>query len=153
MNIIKIPLHHYSVIPSGASHPTDSSITSSAKCGEVCGEEDATTIIPLPSQVVERNRLSETEIRALPKFSNYSPGEPSKVQAIGRLRRKWLILTSAVILQVLYLKNLHRLVTVEDLKAVFGVLAERGKEVPSVRLMTGRMRGQAFAEFKSMQYS
>ena len=36
-------------------------------------------IIFLPPQVIERNRLSEAEIRALPRFNKYSPGEPSKV--------------------------------------------------------------------------
>lgn len=36
-------------------------------------------IPPLPLEVLERNRLSETEIRAIPRFANYTPGEPSKV--------------------------------------------------------------------------
>ena len=34
---------------------------------------------PLPVQVIERNRLSMAEIRALPRFRDYSPGTPSKV--------------------------------------------------------------------------
>ena len=34
---------------------------------------------PLPVQVIERNRLSVAEIRALPRFRDYSPGAPSKV--------------------------------------------------------------------------
>ena len=35
--------------------------------------------LPLPLQVVERNRLSVAEIRALPRFKDYSAGEPSNV--------------------------------------------------------------------------
>ena len=34
---------------------------------------------PLPVQVIERNRLSVPEIRALPRFKDYNPGVPSKV--------------------------------------------------------------------------
>ena len=35
---------------------------------------------PLPLQVIERNRLTLAEILALPRFGDYSPGEPSKVR-------------------------------------------------------------------------
>lgn len=34
---------------------------------------------PLPVQVIERNRLNIAEIRALPRFRDYSPGTPNKV--------------------------------------------------------------------------
>ena len=34
---------------------------------------------PLPIQIIERNRLSVAEIRALPRFRDYSPGVPNKV--------------------------------------------------------------------------
>jgi hypothetical protein len=34
---------------------------------------------PLPVQVLERNRLSETEIKAIPRFADYTPGEPNRV--------------------------------------------------------------------------
>ena len=37
--------------------------------------------LPLPLQVVERNRLSVAEIRALPRFKDYSAGEPSNVRS------------------------------------------------------------------------
>lgn len=36
-------------------------------------------IAPLPVEVLERNRLSAAEIRAVPRFTNYAQGEPSKV--------------------------------------------------------------------------
>ncbi len=38
------------------------------------------------------------------------------------------------------MKNLHYSVSTDDLRALFG-------EAVSVRVMTGRMRGQAFVEF------
>ena len=50
---------------------------------------------------------------------------------------------------MLYLKNLHHGVTEEDLKAVFGGLEPCRKEMPYIRMMTGRMHGQAFVEFPS----
>ncbi len=51
--------------------------------------------------------------------------------------------------QVLYVKNLHRSVSEKDLIAVFGALKPFGAEVLCIRLLTGRLRGQAFVEFKS----
>ena len=51
-----------------------------------------------------------------------------------------------VSLQVLYLKNLHPKVSEDDLAAVFGHFRARDG-CPRVRVLTGRMRGQAFVEF------
>lgn len=55
-------------------------------------------------------------------------------------------------LQVLYVKNLHPKVSTDDLRAVFGHFYSRGggeeqEEWPKVKVMTGRMKGQAFVEF------
>ena len=36
--------------------------------------------LPLPVQVIERNRLTLAEILTLPRFRDYRPGEPSKVR-------------------------------------------------------------------------
>ena len=70
-------------------------------------------------------------------------------------------------IQVLFLKNLHHKVTEDDLLAVFGSCMEQegtgegeGEErgggdggsqtgPPSVRVMSGRMKGQGFVEFHS----
>lgn len=64
------------------------------------------------------------------------------------------VIHSVCCVQVLYLKNLHSSVTAADLEAVFGALrptAEWQSELPwvspQVRLMTGRLRGQAFITF------
>ena len=43
------------------------------------GEEKGGVVQPLPREVVARNRLTEAEIRALPRFRRYSTGEPTKV--------------------------------------------------------------------------
>lgn len=42
-------------------------------------EDSSHDVPPLPIQVIERNRLTEMEIRALPRFKDYTPGTPSKV--------------------------------------------------------------------------
>uniref|UniRef100_A0A6I8MZQ3 RRM domain-containing protein n=1 Tax=Ornithorhynchus anatinus TaxID=9258 RepID=A0A6I8MZQ3_ORNAN len=82
----------------------------------------------VPEDEIRRNRLSEEEIRKIPRFSSYSPGEPSKV---------------------LYLKNLSPRVTGKELVSLFARFQE--KEGPQIqfRLLTGRMRGQAFITFPS----
>lgn len=83
---------------------------------------------PLPREVVARNRLTEAEIRALPRFRRYSTGEPTKV---------------------LFVKNLDSKVTEDDLKAIF--FTDSVKPHPRIRLLTGRMHGQAFVEFSDLQ--
>ncbi|XP_001514134.3 RNA-binding protein 41 [Ornithorhynchus anatinus] len=84
----------------------------------------------VPEDEIRRNRLSEEEIRKIPRFSSYSPGEPSKV---------------------LYLKNLSPRVTGKELVSLFAQFQE--KEGPQIqfRLLTGRMRGQAFITFPSTE--
>ena len=39
----------------------------------------------LPLQVIERNRLSAEQIKQLPRFKNYSPGEPTPVSPSSSL--------------------------------------------------------------------
>ena len=54
---------------------------------------------------------------------------------------------------MLYLKNLHHKVKKEDLLAVFGCFRERTSDSQEawlrVKVMSGRMKGQAFVEFDS----
>ena len=38
-------------------------------------------IEPLPVQVIERNKLTLSELKQLPKFKNYSQGTPSRVRS------------------------------------------------------------------------
>ncbi|XP_023614539.1 RNA-binding protein 41 isoform X3 [Myotis lucifugus] len=80
----------------------------------------------VPEDEIQRNRLSEEEIRKIPMFSSYNPGEPNKV---------------------LYLKNLSPRVTERDLVSLFARFQEKKGPLIQFRMMTGRMRGQAFITF------
>ena len=42
-------------------------------------------IEPLPVQVIERNKLTLSELKQLPKFKNYSQGTPSRVRSTAHL--------------------------------------------------------------------
>ena len=42
-------------------------------------------IEPLPVQVIERNKLTLSELKQLPKFKNYSQGTPSRVRSTVHL--------------------------------------------------------------------
>ncbi|XP_059767016.1 RNA-binding protein 41 isoform X1 [Balaenoptera ricei] len=84
----------------------------------------------VPEDEIQRNRLSEEEIRKIPMFSSYNPGEPNKV---------------------LYLKNLSPRVTEGDLVSLFARFQEKKGPPIQFRMMTGRMRGQAFITFPSTE--
>ncbi|XP_012606448.1 RNA-binding protein 41 isoform X1 [Microcebus murinus] len=84
----------------------------------------------VPEDEIQRNRLSEEEIRKIPMFSSYNPGEPNKV---------------------LYLKNLSPQVTEKDLVSLFARFQEKKGPPVEFRLMTGRMRGQAFITFSNKE--
>ncbi|XP_040855649.1 RNA-binding protein 41 isoform X2 [Ochotona curzoniae] len=84
----------------------------------------------VPEDEIQRNRLSEEEIRKIPMFSSYNPGEPNKV---------------------LYLKNLSPQVTEADLISLFARFQEKKGPPIQFRMMTGRMRGQAFITFPNKE--
>ncbi|XP_037368019.1 RNA-binding protein 41 isoform X2 [Talpa occidentalis] len=84
----------------------------------------------VPEDEIQRNRLSEEEIRKIPMFSSYNPGEPNKV---------------------LYLKNLSPRVTERDLVSLFARFQEKKGPPVQFRMMTGRMRGQAFITFPNKE--
>lgn len=71
------------------------------------------------------------EIKEMPKFKDYDAGEPSNR---------------------LYIKNIDKKTTLEDLEYLFGILfnsASEMKENLEIKLMTtGRLKGQAFVTFK-----
>lgn len=89
-------------------------------------------IEPLPLQVIHRHKLNDNDIKALPRFTNHTPGQPSNI---------------------LYLKNLHPKVTEEDLQAIFGHHQSQTSEKLKFRILTGKMKGQAFVEFPSKNLS
>ncbi|XP_053436387.1 RNA-binding protein 41 isoform X2 [Nycticebus coucang] len=84
----------------------------------------------VPEDEIQRNRLSEEEIRKIPMFSSYNPGEPNKV---------------------LYLKNLSPRVTERDLVSLFARFQEKKGPPIQFQMMTGRMRGQAFITFPNTE--
>ncbi|CAM5165758.1 unnamed protein product [Natator depressus] len=84
----------------------------------------------IPEEEIRKNRLSEEEIRSISRFSSYKPGEPSKV---------------------LYLKNLSTRVTVRELVSLFARFQEKDGTPIQFRLLSGRMRGQAFITFPSVE--
>lgn len=83
---------------------------------------------------IESQKLPPEEILSLPMFKNYSAGNPSSV---------------------LYIKNLAKDVVLDDFHFIFGSLfgsIDAAKASLSVKLMQeGRMRGQAFVTFPSVE--
>lgn len=75
---------------------------------------------------IQNNRLAFEEIKNLPRFENYAPGELSKI---------------------LYLKNLSNKVHQQDLESIFNKFLPEGAGGLEYRVLTGRMRGQAFITF------
>ncbi|KAF9424352.1 hypothetical protein HW555_000491 [Spodoptera exigua] len=80
------------------------------------------------ANLLEGTKMTVDDIRKIDRFKDWTPGSPSKV---------------------LYLKNIAPTVSHEQLSLLFNqfVLANGGPV--DVRLMTGRMRGQAFVSFQS----
>ncbi|XP_047027482.1 RNA-binding protein 41-like [Helicoverpa zea] len=80
------------------------------------------------AQLLEGTKMCLDDIKKMERFKDYEPGIPSKV---------------------LYLKNIAPAVTQEQLSLLFNqfVLANGGPV--DLRLMTGRMRGQAFVAFQN----
>ncbi|KAI5633284.1 RNA recognition motif domain-containing protein [Phthorimaea operculella] len=81
-----------------------------------------------------RNRISYSDMKVLPVFKNYHPGQPS---------------------MRLYIKNLNKTVTEQDLKRIYRRYIEKLSEEEQngfdVRVMQeGRMKGQAFVTFPSV---
>lgn len=74
-------------------------------------------------KLLEGSKISMDDIRELPKFHNYHPGVPSKV---------------------LFIKNISPAVTVADLEEKFKSFTQ------DVRLMSGRMKGQAFIHMRDV---
>lgn len=77
------------------------------------------------SMDTNKPKLTIDEIKKIPKFQNYDPGPKSKK---------------------LYLKNLGNGVKSSDLQEMFGKMSE---EIELIKVLTGKMRGQAFIDVKS----
>jgi len=101
----------------------DSSSQSSSSNKESGASNLPANIQPIDEKEILQNRLSLEQIKEIPKFMNYHPGEPNKV---------------------LFIKNLHHKTTEADLVSLF--IRFQKKLGPKIvfRLMKGKMNGQAF---------
>ncbi|KAI6653736.1 RNA-binding protein 41-like isoform X2 [Oopsacas minuta] len=86
-------------------------------------------LIPTYPSHVNNYRLSLPEINQIPRFSGYKPGNPSNK---------------------LFIKNLHRKVTLNQFASLFIKFQKIPGPSIKFRLLTGRMKGQAFVEFDSI---
>ncbi|KAM9333394.1 RNA-binding protein 41 [Pholidichthys leucotaenia] len=77
----------------------------------------------IAEEEILKNRGSEEEIRSIPRFRNYQPGKPSKVLCV---------------------KNLSARASAAHLVAIFSRFERDGGPPLIYRLLTGRMKGQAF---------
>ncbi|KAK7870054.1 hypothetical protein R5R35_012008 [Gryllus longicercus] len=100
------------------------------KCNDefVVSDMRESTIPLVPLEDISKNCLSIQEIKSISKFANYVEGTPSKV---------------------LYVKNLAGSVINDDLVSLFGHFESDSGTRIMYRLLTGRMRGQAFVTFPS----
>ncbi|GAB2235444.1 hypothetical protein Droror1_Dr00025869 [Drosera rotundifolia] len=92
-------------------------------------------VIPFAAaEEIERHKLPLEELLSLPMFKNYTAGNPTNV---------------------LYIKNLAKGMVVDDIYYTFGSLfgsIDEAKSGLNVRLMQeGRMRGQAFVTFPTIE--
>ncbi|XP_056451491.1 RNA-binding protein 41 isoform X1 [Gadus chalcogrammus] len=81
---------------------------------------------------IRGNREAEEGIRAIPRFQSYRPGEPSKVLCV---------------------KNLSAQASVAQLVALFSRFEAEGGPALRYRLLTGRMKGQAFITLPDIETS
>lgn len=75
---------------------------------------------------IAENRLSAEEIVKMPKFENYAEGIPNRV---------------------LYVKNLPNQTTITDLMKLFGCFQRDPQHTISIKVLSGRMKGQGFVTF------
>lgn len=115
----------------------------------------------ISEEEILKNREGEEGIRSIPRFQNYQPGKPSKVSTLKLMKLVQLDcyysqivrpalrcldsgLDCHVSLQVLCVKNLSRQASAAQLVALFSRFEPEGGPAVLYRLLTGRMKGQAF---------
>ncbi|CAH1779301.1 unnamed protein product [Owenia fusiformis] len=113
-------------------HPNLNDWKNAPTCAERPGSKQGersrspSDIESIPEDIIRKFRLSADEIRNIDRFKDYSPGDPSNV---------------------LYVKNLSAKVTHEDLVSLFIRYQQEGQPKIGFKLMSGRMKGQAFVTF------
>lgn len=116
------------VTTEGSSFDSGNRVQEEEEIGDVatCEPRPRTPVPEVSLEDIQNNRLAIEEIKNLPRFENYAPGELSKV---------------------LYLKNLSSKVHQQDLESLFNKFSPEGAGSLEYRVLTGRMRGQAFITF------
>lgn len=104
--------------------PSESRVAESSSADRESGVSSLpANIAPIDEKEILQNRLSLEQIKEIPKFAGYNPGEPNKV---------------------LFIKNLHHKVTEADLVSLFLRFQKKLGPKITFRLMKGKMNGQAF---------
>uniref|UniRef100_A0A7M6DKN6 RRM domain-containing protein n=2 Tax=Clytia hemisphaerica TaxID=252671 RepID=A0A7M6DKN6_9CNID len=86
---------------------------------------------PTPEQLIYKNRLELNQLLEIEKFKSYKAGKPTKV---------------------LYIKNLAKQTTSEDLACLFSrFFVQNQSSVEYKLLQQGRIRGQAFVTFSDLE--
>lgn len=93
-------------------------------------EFDLNQVTPMYPSHVNNYKLSITEIKQISRFSSYTPGTPSNK---------------------LFVKNLHRNVTLSQLVSLFIKFQRIPGPSIKIRLLSGKMKGQAFVEFDCIE--
>ena len=91
---------------------------------------DSSKLIPL--NVINSRKICLNDIKQIEKFKNYNPGE---------------------INSTLYLKNLPNKMTSEEIASIFGHFECKNGPHINYRILSGRMRGQAFVAFAENKYA
>ena len=94
------------------------------------GEFDLNQITLIDPSHVNNYRLSIAEIKQISRFSSYTPGTPSIK---------------------LFVKNLHKNVTLNQLTSLFIKFQKIPGPPIKIRLLSGKMKGQAFVEFDCIE--
>ncbi|XP_071445552.1 RNA-binding protein 41-like isoform X2 [Hetaerina americana] len=120
------------VMGKGCASPSDSSTEGHPFVfADACGESSTSSLQLVPLEMIQNNKMTEEEMSENPHFNkSYSRGEPS---------------------QVLYIKNISPAVKEDDLVRLFGHFETPGENKIAYRLMTGRMKGQAFITFPTIE--
>ncbi|XP_058065862.1 RNA-binding region-containing protein 3-like [Anopheles bellator] len=127
---LEIHLSGTSVVSSRTPNSEETLKITSGNCAPH-SESAPVTDGPRSLDDILQNRIPDEQRALLNVFQNYTPGEPS---------------------DKLYIKNLSKHVTEQDLKKIFDLFFEQDVlRVVDVKLMkTGRMKGQAFVSFVSV---
>eukprot|EP00741_Cyanophora_paradoxa_P012651 tig00020614_g12222.t1 len=110
--------------------PRDAASAPAVSASTSVGAAIQARVQSISKEDVIKNRMPAGAILAMPKFSSYTAGAPSKV---------------------LYIKNLAPRTSEEELQSLFSRFDNRDGSF-NIRLMKeGRMKGQAFVSFKSTE--